>query len=115
MALTPTEVQAIATAESAKITYLSLHTSDPGTTGTGEATGGSPAYARKATTVTASAGVGTSTQVTFDVPAGTYTHFGTWSALTAGTFYGGNPLATSQVVSSQGQVKLTATLTVTAS
>lgn len=114
MAMTPTEVQAIATTESAKILYLSLHTADPTTTGGSEATGGSPAYARKSTTVTATAGVGTSTQVTFDVPAGTYTHFGTWSAATAGTFYGGNPLATSQVVSSQGQVKLTVTLTVTA-
>jgi hypothetical protein len=116
MPLTPTEVQAIASTESAKILYLSLHTADPGTTGASEATGGSPAYARKSTTVTATSGTGTSTQVTFDVPAGTYTHFGTWSAATAGTFYGGNPLSPgSQVVSSQGQVKLTITIPVTAS
>lgn len=112
MALTPTEVGVITTAEAARITQLSLHTADPGTTGANEATGGSPAYARKTTTVTAAGGVGTSTQVTFDVPAATYTHFGCWNGA---TFVGGNPLATSQVVSSQGQVKLTATLTVTAS
>lgn len=115
MPLTPTEVQVVATAEAAKFLYQSLHTSDPGSTGTGEATGGSPAYARKAVTVTASAGVATGTQVTHDVPAGTYTHFGWWSAVTGGTFYGGNPLATSQVVSSQGQVKVTATMTITTS
>lgn len=120
MALTPTEVQAIATAEAAKFQYVSLHTADPGTTGASEATGGSPAYARKLSTWTASAGVVSGTQVTVDVPAGTYTHFGIWSALTGGTFYGGNPLLvggtpTPQVVSSQGQIKNTPTLTVTAS
>jgi len=72
MALTPTEVQAIATAEAAKFQYVSLHTADPGTTGANEATGGSPAYARKLSTWTASAGVVSGTQVTVDVPAGTY-------------------------------------------
>lgn len=115
MPFTPTEIEAIATAEAAKITYLSLHTADPGTTGANEATGGSPAYAREATTITATSGTGTSTQVTFDVPSGTYTHFGTWNAATAGTFYGGNPLSTAQTISSQGQIKLTVTIPVTAS
>ena len=115
MPFTPTEIQAIATAESAKITHLSLHTATPGATGTAEATGGSPAYARKATTITATSGTGTSTEVTFDVPAGTYTHFGCWSAATAGTFYGGNALAVDQVISSQGQLKLTITIPVTGS
>lgn len=38
--------------------WISLHTSDPGTTGTGEATGGSPAYARKQTSWTAGASDG---------------------------------------------------------
>lgn len=113
MALTPTEVQVIAVAEAAKFLYQSLHTADPSTTGANEATGGSPAYARKSVVVTATAGVATGAQVTHDVAAGTYTHFGWWSALTAGTFYGGGALATSQVVSSQGQVKVTGTATIT--
>jgi len=112
MPLTPTEVQAIAAAEAAKITHLSLHTANPGTTGASEATGGAPAYARQPTTVTASSGTATSTQVTFDVPAGTYSHFGAWAGA---TFIGGNPLQTPQGVSSQGQLKLTVTLPVTAS
>lgn len=115
MPYTPTALQAIAVAEAAKITHLSLHTATPGTTGAAEATGGAPAYARKATTVTATSATGTSTEVTFDVPAGTYTHFGAWTALTAGTFIGGNALAASQVISSQGQIKLTITIPVTGS
>lgn len=113
MPYTPTALQEIASAEAAKILFLSLHTATPGTTGAAEATGGAPAYARKSTVVTATAGTGTSTEVTFDVPAGTYTHFGAWTAATAGVFKGGNPLATSQVISSQGQIKLTVTIPVT--
>lgn len=114
MPITPTEVQVVAAAESAKILYLSLHTTSPGTTGANEATGGSPAYARKATTVTASGGTGTSTQVTFDVPAGTYGFFGAWTAITGGTFIGGNALSPSQSPGGQGQISLIATLPVTA-
>lgn len=115
MALTTTELSAVATAESTKFGFISLHTADPGSTGTGEATGGAPAYARKPVTFTVSNGVATGVQVTFDVAAGTYPYFGLWSAATGGTFYGGNPLAVSQTVSSQGQVKVTVTLTVTGS
>ena len=115
MPLTPTEVQVVAAAESAKILYLSLHTATPGTTGASEVTGGSPAYARKSTVVTATSGTGTSTTVTFDVPAGvTVTHFGTWSAVTGGTFYGGNALSASKTDSAQYQVTLTVTIPVTA-
>lgn len=77
--------------------WISLHTTDPGTTGTGEASGGSPAYARKQTTWTGGAADGsvTGSQVAFDVPAGTYTHIGVWSAATAGTFVGGFELSSS--------------------
>ncbi|MBF6356515.1 hypothetical protein IU449_18525 [Nocardia higoensis] len=67
--------------------YVSVHTADPGTTGTNEATGGSPAYKRVATTWTAPAnGQVTGSQVTIDLPAGSYTHAGLWTALTGGTF-----------------------------
>ena len=114
MPITPTEVQVVAVAESAKILFLSLHTTTPGTTGAAEATGGAPAYARKSTVVTAASGTGTSTQVTFDVPAGTYGFFGTWSAATAGTFYGGNALSSAVTAGAQQQILLTITLPVTA-
>lgn len=94
-------------------TYISLHTADPGTTGASEATGGSPAYARKATAWAADTtddGVRTGSEVTIDLPAGTYTHFGLWSAATAGTFVGGGTI-TSTTLSGQGQIKVTPTYT----
>lgn len=74
------------------VTHAALHTANPGSSGTNEVTGGSPAYARKAITwAAASAGTqanGT-TALTFDVPAGTTVQFlGLWGALTTGTFYG---------------------------
>lgn len=115
MPLIPAELNVIADAEKARLLYVSLHTATPGTTGANEASGGAPAYARKALVWGASSGgVATATEVTFDVPAGTYTHFGVWDAVTAGNFRGGNALQTSQVVSSQGQVKVTVSLPVTA-
>ena len=40
MPITPTEVQVVAVAESAKLLFLSLHTATPGATGANEATGG---------------------------------------------------------------------------
>jgi hypothetical protein len=64
----------IVTYYSTKGGWLGLATGSPGTTNApaNEATGGSPAYARKAFTwtVTGAAAIGSS--VTFNVPAGTY-------------------------------------------
>ncbi|MGE3622008.1 MAG: hypothetical protein AB7L84_16255 [Acidimicrobiia bacterium] len=74
--------------------YGSIHTAFPGPTGANEASGGTPAYARKALTW-ASPAAGkrlTSTLVQFDLPAGTYQWFGGWSASSGGTFYGATPL-----------------------
>lgn len=77
------------------ITHVGVHTlADPGTGTTanaGEATGGSPAYARVATTWGAASG-GTksnSGSLTFDVPAGTYGFLTFWNASTgnSGTQY----------------------------
>ena len=92
--------------------WISLHTADPGTTGANEATGGSPAYARKQTTWTAggSDGVVNGSEVTIDLAAGTYTHFGVWTAATAGTFIGGGSI-TSTTLGAQGQIKVTPTFT----
>lgn len=93
------------------ILYVSLHTADPGTTGTNEATGGSPAYARKAVTWTSStvSVLNASNTPTFDVPAGTFTHGGFWSAVTGGTFYGGGALNAPVTFAAQGTYTLSAT------
>jgi len=91
-------------------TYVSLHTADPGTTGASEATGGSPAYARKAITwgtPTFSSGtetVSSAATITFDVPAGTYAYFGLWDALAGNYLMGGT--CTSQTFSGQGQYQI---------
>lgn len=94
-------------------TFISMHTADPGATGASEATGGTPAYARKATVWTAGAsdGVQSGSQVEFDLPAGTYTHVGVWSLVTAGTFVGFVALFTPVVLIEQGLVRITPTVT----
>lgn len=94
--------------------FISLHTSDPGTTGTGEATGGSPAYSREETTWSGGASDGSvpGSEVTFDAPAATYTHFGIWTAVSGGTFVGGGALNAPATLGAQGQVKVTPTLSI---
>lgn len=106
--------EALASAYAGLGTWLSLHTADPGSTGASEATGGSPAYARKQTVWTAGAsdGVSNGSQVTFDAPAGTYTHVGIWTASSGGTFVD-KVAITSQVLSAQGLVLITPTYTQT--
>lgn len=114
MAFTNASKEAAADAVTDLGDYISLHTGDPSTTGANEATGGSPAYARKQTTWSAGASDGsiTGSQVTFDVGAGTYTHIGVWTAATSGTFIGGFALSSSATLSGQGQVLVTPTITV---
>lgn len=97
--------------------YCSLHTADPSTTGANELTGGTPAYARKSITWSSAAtsSKAISNQPVFDVGSGkTITHFGLWSAVTVGTFYGGAALSASETFTAQGTYTLTS-LTVTAS
>lgn len=87
--------ESVALAATAQGAYISLHTADPGTDGTSEATGGSPAYARKQTTWTGGASDGSvvGTEVAFDVPAGTFTHIACWTAASGGTFLWGQAIA----------------------
>jgi hypothetical protein len=109
----------LADTQAARITHLSLHTATTGITGAAEATGGTPPYARQPITFTAAGaqgvlgldlqpatvGIAWSNEVTFDVPAATYTHWGTWSGLT-GTFRIGNVmLPAAPIIPSQAQVK----------
>lgn len=88
--------------------YASLHTADPGTTGTNEVTGGSPAYARKAINwfAAASADLDNNANPVFDVPASTtVAAFGLWTAVTGGTWLGGGDL-TDEVFAGQGTYTL---------
>jgi hypothetical protein len=109
MALNDTAKNLMLDALAAVAVFASLHTADPGTTGTSEVTGGTPAYIRKAITWNA-ADVGAlddSNQPAFDVPAGTTVAFvGLWSAESGGTFYGSFDV-TNEVFVSQGTYTLT--------
>lgn len=93
------------------VTFLSLHSADPGATGTSELTGGSPAYARKAASWSAASASSKalSASPTFDVPAGaTVAYVGYWSAASAGTFYGSRALSASETFTGQGTYTLSA-------
>jgi hypothetical protein len=85
--------------------HISLHTADPGATGASEMAGGS--YARSTNAMSAmgaaSSKANTNTSsVTVTAAAATATHWGAWSASSAGTFYAGGTL-TAPVVCSNGQ------------
>lgn len=96
-------------AVSAADRYISLHTADP--SGANEVTGGT--YARKIcdfAAASSSASVGGA--VVFDVPAGTtISHWGVWTALTAGTLLYGGGLPASETFGSNGTYTLTPTIT----
>lgn len=74
-----------------QITHVGIHTlTDPGTgtnANSGEATGGTPAYARQSVAWPgAASGTKANTgALTFDVPAGTYAFFTLWNASTGNT------------------------------
>ncbi|MGZ4663716.1 MAG: phage tail fiber protein [Frankiaceae bacterium] len=111
------EKNSLATKYGTDAPYGAIFTADPGTTGTatGEVTGGSPAYARKAISWGAPAnGVITGT-ATFDVPAGTTVTFAAVCAsATAGTADLKDRISvTSQNFASQGTYAVTFTYTQT--
>lgn len=108
MALSTAGRNAAAGGVSAVAAYISLHTGDPGTTGTAEVTGG--AYARKSATWAAASGgaVAISNDPVFDVPASTtITHYGLWSAATSGTYYGSGSLSASEAYTAAGTYTMT--------
>jgi hypothetical protein len=107
----PATRDTLANAYKALGTWISLHTLDPGQTGVSEATGGTPAYARKQTTWGAStAGAVTGTQVAIDAPAGNYPWAGLWSAASGGTFIDKQALSGASLPV-QGQILVTPTYT----
>jgi hypothetical protein len=83
--------------------WCSLHTADPGKTGTSEAAGG-PYVRQSANSYTPVDDSGSSKRVrntivlSFQVPAGTYTHVGLWDAQSGGNFLGGGALSSPATV-----------------
>lgn len=95
--------------------WIGLATASPGTssTPTGEASGGSPAYARQQTTWSAgTTGVQNGTAVTVNVAAATYTYMLTASS-SSGNNMQDNASITSVTMGAQGQIVVTPTFTQT--
>lgn len=109
MAFTSASKDAAVNALTALGDRISLHSSDPGTIGSGEISGGS--YSRQQTTWgSSSSGTATGTQLTFSsVPAGSYTHYGVWSS--GGTFRWGFSLSPGITLSDVGTVLMTPRVT----
>lgn len=103
--------ESAALAASALGASISLHTANPGTTGASEVTGGG--YARK-TTVWAggvSDGSVSGSQVEFDVPAATISHYGVWNG---STYLWSQALTASATFPFAAQFRVTPKLTVPA-
>lgn len=97
-------------------TYFGLATSAPGSTSTpsGEVTGGSPAYARVATTWSAgTAGVQNGTAVTINVPTTTTVTYALFASAVSGATMLDNCTVTSTTYGAQGQAVVTPTFTIT--
>lgn len=111
----PTTKETVALAFSGIGSWVSLHTGDPGTTGANEATGAP--YARKQTVWTGGTadGVVNGSEVTIDVPAGTYTWAAIWKtqAGTAATDFVEKVAISSTAYTGAGQMKVTPKVTVT--
>ncbi|RDI63232.1 phage tail fiber protein [Nocardia pseudobrasiliensis] len=95
--------------------YVSVHIGDPGTTGANEASGGTPAYQRKATTWAAAAnGQVTGSPVTIDLQPGTYTWAGLWKSAngTAADQFIDKVAIPSTTLGAQGTLMITPTFTI---
>lgn len=109
MPLTTAERNAAADFIAGRLSFVSLHTADPGATGANEGS-----TARKAVSyAAASGGTATGPAVPVDVPAGTYRFVGYWSALSGGTFRGGHPLPVEVTLSGAGQIQVTPSIPLT--
>lgn len=107
MALNTAGLQLGGAAIAAGITYLSLHSADPGGAGTSNAT----TAARRPATLTSTGGnIALSAAVAFTGGAanGAVTHVGLWSASTGGTYYGSVALTGDATFNSAGEYTVTA-------
>ena len=105
MALTDATLQSLGNHLATLATHLSLHSADPGTTGTSETTA-----TRQAVTWTVDAdGDLTSGSKAFTGGAsnGAVTHVGLWSAATGGTFRGAFALTGDTTFNSAGEYTVT--------
>lgn len=97
--------------------FISLHTATPGTTGASEVTGGSYIRVAVSWNAASSGTITNSNPISINQPASTTTtHFGLWSASSAGTYYIGGALSPNITTTTAGTVTIAAgSLSITAS
>lgn len=114
----PDELNAQADDVASRVQFVSVHTADPGATGAAEAAGDD--YVRISPTFTgagvegvlgaalqpATDGISWSGQLTFDLPAGTFTHLGYSDEVTSGSFRGGEGLPAPITLAGPDQLKI---------
>lgn len=114
MAWQETALNAAADGIADQATHASLHSGDPGASGTNELSGGDPAYARQAV------GWGAASNgerqldddYTFNIPGGeTVAYVGYWTGPTGGTFLGSFALTPEGPYGAQGEYVLLASAT----
>lgn len=103
--LNDTALNLMANALAAAATHASLHSADPGTTGTSETTAGRQPIAWDAAANGDLSLTGTEA-FTGGTASGACTYVGLWSASTGGTFYGGFPLTGDQTFNASGEYTL---------
>ena len=102
MPLNDTALNLMGDALAAAATHVSLHSADPGATGTNETSAG-----RQVASWSASAAgdlsLSAAENFTGGAASGACTYVGLWSASTAGTFYGGFALTGDQTFNAAGE------------
>ncbi len=89
-------------------THLTLHSADPGTTGTSLVATTARVAASWAVDADGDLTLSSSSAFTGAAPATAVTYVGLWSALTAGTFRGGFALSGDQTANAAGEYTVTA-------
>ena len=94
--------------------WIGVFTGAPGNTAApaNEASGGSPAYARQATSWTVSGATAIGSAVTINVPAGTYSYMGFFSASSGNNMVDWCPM-TPQIATGQTTITITPLATAT--
>jgi hypothetical protein len=103
----PAFLQALADYAVAQGNFISLHTGNPGSTGTAEVPTATGLYARQPTTwpaATMNAGQAQcqGSDVTFTLPVTTVTHLGCWDSASGGNFCWGTALDSACTISTSG-------------
>lgn len=107
MALTDTTLNMMGTYLTGIATHLTLHSADPGTTGTNLVTTASRVAASWSVDADGDLTLSSAAAFTGAAASTAVTHVGLWSAATSGTFRGGFPLTGDTTTNAAGEYTVT--------